>query len=124
MTRPRTLRSTTTKLATERGDLFITVCVDDHGRPFEVLGFLGKAGSLEHGMTETACRLISLCLRRGAPAAEIVEECRGISEMQPWANQMPGGRTVQVRGVADAIAHVLGEVAEATQQEEAVAKAA
>ena len=43
--RPRTLQSTTTQLATERGNLFVTVCVDDDGRPVEVLGSLGKAGS-------------------------------------------------------------------------------
>ena len=109
--RPRTLQSTTTQLATERGNLFVTVCVDDDGRPVEVLGSLGKAGSPEHGMVETACRLISLHLRRGTPLSEIVDECRGIGEMQPWPNLMPGGRTVQVRGIADGIAHVLREIA-------------
>ena len=109
--RPRTLQSTTTQLATERGNLFVTVCVDDDGRPVEVLGSLGKAGSPERGMVETACRLISLHLRRGTPLADIVDECRGIAEMQPWPNRMPGGRTVQVRGIADGIAHVLREFA-------------
>ena len=110
--RPRTLQSTTTQLATERGHLFVTVCVDDDGRPVEVLGSLGKAGSPEHGMVETACRLISLHLRRGTPVEEIVDQCRGIADMQPWPNRMPGGRTVQVRGIADGIAHVLRAVAE------------
>ena len=109
--RPRTLQSTTTQLATERGNLFVTVCVDDDGRPVEVLGSLGKAGSPEHGMVETACRLISLHLRRGTPVDEIVGECRGIAEMAPWPNLMPGGRTVQVRGIADGIAYVLREFA-------------
>ena len=109
--RPKTLRSTTTRLTTERGSLFVTVCVDDHGRPVEVLGSLGKAGSPEHGMVETACRLISLHLRHGTPLAEIVGQCRGIGEMQPWPNRTPGGRTVQVRGIADGIAHVLREYA-------------
>ena len=112
MTRPRTLRSTTTRLATERGNLFVTVCLDDDGRPYEVLGALGKAGSPEHGMAETACRLISLHLRRGTPVEEIVDQCRGIADMQPWPNRLPDGRTVQVRGIADGIAHVLRAVAE------------
>ena len=75
----RTLRSTTTQLATERGNLFITVSVVDDGRPVEVLGSLGKAGSPEHGMVETACRLISLHLRRGTPLAEIVDQCRELA---------------------------------------------
>ena len=111
---PRTLRSTTTRLATERGSLFVTVCVDVDGRPVEVLGSLGKAGSPEQGMTDTACRLISLHLRRGTPLSEIVAECRGIGGMQPWPNRMPGGRTVLVRGVADGIAHVLRGFADAS----------
>ena len=110
--RPRTLRSTTTKLATERGNLFITVCVDDEGRPAEVFGSLGKAGSPEQGTVETACRLISLCLQRGTPVSDIVGQCRGITDMQPWPNPMPEGRTVHVRGVADGIALVLREFAE------------
>ncbi len=125
MTRPRTLRSTTTRLATERGNLFLTVCLDEDGRPYEVLGSLGKAGSPEHGMAETACRLISLHLRRGTPVDDIVEECRGIGEMQPWPNRLSGGRTVQVRGIADGIAHVLREIAategEAEEVEQAMA---
>ena len=93
--------------------------------PLEVLGSLGKAGSPEHGMVETACRLISLHLRRGTPIEEIVGECRGIGEMQPWPNQVPGGGTVIVRGIADGIAHVLREYAGAVEEEDLeLAKAA
>ncbi len=114
--RPRTLRSTTTRLSTERGSLFVTVCVDDDGRPVEVLGSLGKAGSPEHGMVETACRLISLHLRRGTPLTEIVGQCRGIGEMQPWPNPVPGGGTVIVRGIADGIAHILREFIETDEE--------
>ena len=110
--RPRTLRSTTTRLATERGNLFVTVSVDDDGRPLEILGSLGKAGSPEQGMVETACRLISLHLRRGTPLDEIVGQCRLITDMQPWPNPMPGGRTVLVRGIADGIAHILKQFVE------------
>ena len=72
--RQRTLRSTTTRLPTERGSLFVTVSVDEDedGRPVEVFGSLGKAGSPEQGTVETACRLISLHLRHRTPVAEIV----------------------------------------------------
>ena len=76
--RPRSLPSTTTKLQTEMGNLFVTVCIDEDGEPFEVFGFLGKGGSFQHGVTELACRLISLHLRRGTPLAEIVDQCAGI----------------------------------------------
>ena len=63
--RPRSLPSTTTKLSTEMGNLYVTVSTDEDGEPFEVFGWLGKGGSFQHGVTELACRLISLHLRRG-----------------------------------------------------------
>ena len=105
--RPRSLPSTTTKLATELGNLYVTVCLDEDGNPFEVFGSLGKAGSLQHGVTELACRLVSLHLRRGTPIDEIVDQCQGISEMQPWPNVMEDGSTVYVRGLGDGIALIL-----------------
>ncbi len=108
-TRPRlrSLPSVTTKLNTEMGSLFITVCLDEDGEPFEVFGVLGKGGSFQHGVTELACRLISLHLRRGAPLDEIIDQCRGIQEMQPWPNVMADGTSVWVRGLGDGISHVL-----------------
>ena len=116
--RPRCLPSLTTKLGTELGSLYITVGLDEEGQPFEVFGSLGKAGSLQHGMTELACRLVSLHLRRGTPLDEVIHQIRGISEMQPWPNRMDDGRTVYVRGLGDAIALVLRDYLD-TQQEEA-----
>lgn len=105
--RPRSLPSTTTKLSTEFGSLYVTVSVDEDGEPFEVFGVLGKGGSFQHGVTELACRLISLHLRRGTPADEIIDQCQGIREMQPFWNRMPDGRSVAVLGLGDGIAHVL-----------------
>ena len=85
----------------------MTISTDEDGEPFEVFGTLGKAGSFEGGVTELACRLVSLHLRRGTPLAEIVDQIRGIHEMQPWPNQLNDGTTVFVHGLGDAIAHVL-----------------
>ena len=116
--RPRCLPSVTTKLSTELGSLFVTVGLDESGQPFEVFGSLGKAGSLQHGMTEMACRLVSLHLRRGTPLEEIIGQIQGISEMQPWPNRMDVGRTVYVRGLGDGIALVLRDYV-ATQHEKA-----
>ena len=104
--RPRSLPSTTTKLQTEFGNLYVTVSVDEGGEPFEVFGWLGKGGSFQHGVTELACRLISLHLRRGTPVEEIVDQCQGIAEMQPFWNQLDG-RSVPVHGLGDGIAHIL-----------------
>ena len=104
--RPHSLPSTTTRLQTEMGNLFITVSVDENGEPFEVFGFLGKGGSFQHGVTELVCRLISLHLRRGTPLAEIIDQIQGISEMQPFWNQLDG-KSFPVLGLGDGIAHVL-----------------
>ena len=106
-TRPRSLPSTTTKLTTEYGSLFLTVSVDEDGEPFEVFGFLGKGGSFPHGVTELACRLVSLHLRRGTPLEEVIDQCQGIAEMQPFWNRLPDGESVPVLGLGDGIAHVL-----------------
>ena len=105
--RPRSLPSTTTKLQTEMGSLYVTVSTDEDGEPFEVFGWLGKGGSFQHGVTELACRLISLHLRRGTPVEEVIDQCRGIAEMQPFFNRLPDGTTVAVLGLGDGIAHVL-----------------
>ncbi|MCY4529739.1 MAG: hypothetical protein OXD46_11995 [Chloroflexi bacterium] len=105
--RPRSLPSTTTKLQTEMGSLFITVSTDEDGDPFEVFGWLGKGGSFQHGVTELACRLISLHLRRGTPVEEVIEQCQGIAEMQPFFNVLPDGSSVPVLGLGDGIAHIL-----------------
>ena len=118
--RPRVMPSTTTKLATELGNLYVTVTEDEDGRPFEVFGAFGKAGSLQHGMTELACRLVALHLRRGTPLEEIVEQCQGISEMQAWPNDMGNGKVIMVHGLGDSIAHVLREYLKDPEEPEPV----
>ena len=105
--RARSLPSTTTKLNTEFGSLYVTVSVDESGQPFEVFGFIGKGGSFQHGVAELVCRLISLHLRRGTPVEEIIDQCQGIAEMQPFANVLPDGTSVAVLGLGDGIAHIL-----------------
>ena len=107
--RPRSLRSSTTRLNTEYGKLYVTVAVDEDDRPYEVFGRLGKGGSFQSGVTELVCRLISLHLRSGTPLQEILRQCRGIGEMQPFFNGLPGGDTVPVLGIGDGIAHILRE---------------
>ncbi|MDE2861743.1 MAG: hypothetical protein OXL35_09760 [Chloroflexota bacterium] len=117
--RPRTLPSTTTRLQTEMGNLFVTVSVDEDGEPFEVFGALGKGGSFQHGVTELACRLISLHLRRGTPVEEIVDQIQGISEMQPFWNTLDDGRSVAVLGLGDGIAHILKSHLKAREERKA-----
>ena len=113
--RPRSLRSTTTMLNTEFGELYVTVAVDEEDRPYEVIGRLGKSGSFQSGVTELACRLVSLLLRRGTPLEEVVQQCRNIQEMQTFFNLMPDGTSVPVMGIGDGIAHVLREYIQSTE---------
>ncbi|MDE2861074.1 MAG: hypothetical protein OXL35_06255 [Chloroflexota bacterium] len=131
--RPRSLPSTTTKLQTEFGNLYVTVSTDEDGEPFEVFGWLGKGGSFQHGVTELACRLVSLHLRRGTPLDEVIDQMQGIQEMQPFWNQLGDGRSVPVHGLGDGIAHILKahlkareerEAAQAEAEQEADVKAA
>ena len=123
--RPQSLQSATTKVNTEYGSLFVTVSVDEDGIPFEVFGSLGKGGSLQYGVTELACRLISLHLQRGTPLEEVIEQCRGIQDMQPWPTLLPDGNSVFVLGLGDGISHVLRRfVKDGERKEAALATAA
>ena len=113
--RPRTLPSSTAVLNTSHGDLYLTVALDGDGEPFEVFGRMGKSGTFEQGVTELACRLISLHLRRGTPVEEIVDQCRGVGGMEPRLNRVDE-RPVFIKGLGDGIAHILaGFVREADE---------
>ncbi len=117
--RPRSLPSTTTKLQTEFGNLYVTVSTDEDGQPFEVFGWLGKGGSFQHGVTELACRLVSLHLRRGTPLEEVIDQMQGIQEMQPFWNKLDDGRSVAVHGLGDGIAHILKAHLKAEEERQA-----
>ena len=119
--RPRSLPSATTKLQTEFGNLYVTVTTDEDGEPFEVFGWLGKGGSFQHGVTELACRLISLHLRRGTPLEEIIDQIQGIQEMAPFWNTLGDGRSVPVLGLGDGIAHILKTHLRAKEERETAA---
>ena len=103
--RPRSLPSVTTRLNTELGSLFVTVGLD---RTASLRGLRqpGQSGSLQHGMTELACRLVSLHLRRGTPWLKSSVRYRHQRDAA-LANRMDDGRSVYVRGLGDAIALVL-----------------
>ena len=103
----RSLPSQTERVRTELGNLYLTVTFDEGERPFELFGWIGKTGSFGHGMTELACRLLSLHLRRGTLIDEIIDQCRGIRDMAPTPNVQDDGTVVWNTGVGDAIAQVL-----------------
>ena len=77
MGRPKKLTGTTHKINTGHGTAYITVNEKD-GKPFEVFTTLGKAGGCDSAQLEAVSRLISLCLRSGIAAEEIVAQLKGI----------------------------------------------
>lgn len=100
--RPAVLSGFTEKVATGYGNLYVTVNVKD-GRPFEVFATIGKSGYTTMADSEAICRLISLSLRAGVPASEIVRQLRGIGgSSQVYSD---GSR---IFSIPDAIAQVLG----------------
>jgi len=116
--RPDALPSTTHKIQTGLGRLYITVTYLD-GRPFEVFCSIGKSGYSTMADAEGIGRLTSLALRTGIPAEEIVSQLKGIGGAEPTFHN---GHLVQ--SIPDAIAFVLekytGEVAMRNQDLNAV----
>lgn len=101
MDRPDYLPSTTYKVTTGHGRLYITVSHLD-GKPFEVFCSIGKSGYSTMADAEAIGRLTSLALRSGIPAEEIVTQLKGIGGSEPTFHN---GALIQ--SIPDAIAHVL-----------------
>jgi ribonucleoside-diphosphate reductase alpha chain len=107
--RPDSLPSTTHKISTGLGNLYITVSYFD-GKPFEVFASIGKSGYSTMADAEAIGRLISLALRSGIPTGQVVAQLRGIGGADPIFHN---GQLIQ--SIPDAIAQVLenhiGEIA-------------
>jgi ribonucleoside-diphosphate reductase alpha chain len=99
----------TEKVTTGCGSIYVTVNSDEHGL-FEVFSHLGKAGGCATAQLDSTCRLISLALRAGVDAENVVKQLRGIRcPSIAWEN----GHSVL--SCADAIASVLEKYTEAGQ---------
>ena len=101
--RPNVLHGVTEKIQTGYGNLYVTVNVRD-GRPFEVFAHIGKSGYTTMADTEAICRLISLALRSGVSAHQVIKQLRGIGGSSPVFS---GGS--KVSSIPDAIAQVLAK---------------
>ncbi|MBI3953412.1 MAG: adenosylcobalamin-dependent ribonucleoside-diphosphate reductase, partial [Chloroflexi bacterium] len=99
--RPGTVRGVTERIRTGHGTLYVTINFDEQGQPFEVFSTLGKAGGCDSAQLEAISRLISLALRSGIGAEQVVDQLRGITCCPVWAEG------VQVRSAVDAVAIVL-----------------
>jgi ribonucleoside-diphosphate reductase alpha chain len=81
--RPRLLQGETERMETGCGKLFVIMNDDELG-PREVFANMGKAGGCAASSTEALGRLISLALKKGASASEVVEQLKGIRCHQPY----------------------------------------
>ncbi|MCP4214188.1 MAG: hypothetical protein GY765_06005 [bacterium] len=107
--RPEALPSTTHKISTGLGRLYITITYFK-GRPFEVFCSIGKSGYSTMADAEAIGRLTSLALRTGIEADEIISQLKGIGGSEPTFHN-----GLLIQSIPDAIAQVLeqhtGEVA-------------
>ena len=83
--RPQLLSGETQRMETGCGKLFVIMNDDEYG-PREVFANMGKAGGCASSNTEALGRLISLALKKGASAAEIVDQLKGIRCHVPYGS--------------------------------------
>jgi ribonucleoside-diphosphate reductase alpha chain len=101
MGRPDAIPSTTHKISTGLGNLYITVTYFNK-KPFEVFASIGKSGYSTMADAEAIGRLISLALRSGISTEEVVNQLKGIGGAEPIFSN---GQLIQ--SIPDAIAKVL-----------------
>jgi ribonucleoside-diphosphate reductase alpha chain len=85
-TRPKETYGVTRRVRTGEGTLYITLNHDEEGLS-EVFTTIGKAGGNAAAQAEAMSRLISLALRSGIDANEVIKQLKGISGPNPvWEN--------------------------------------
>ena len=99
--RPETLPSTTTKVPTGLGNLYITI-TEHESKPFEVFCTLGKSGRSIMAKAEVVGRLTTLALRHNIPLDEIVDQLIDISGSEPMA-----WKDTVIKSIPDAVGKVL-----------------
>ena len=83
--------------------MYVTINLDNEGKPFEVFSALGKSGGCDSAQLEAVSRLASLALRAGVDIDAIVQQLRGITCCPFWDNG------VMVRSAPDAVALALSK---------------
>ncbi len=99
--RPKVITGSTQEIETAYGDLYVTINDDQEG-PFEVFAQIGKAGGYTQSFTEGLGRTISLALRTGAEAEEVIKQLDDIR-----SPQISWDQGTQIHSVPDAIAEAM-----------------
>ena len=115
--RPEVIIGTTTKVSTGCGNLYVTINVDEDGKPFELFTQMGKAGGCAASQLEATGRLVSLAFRAGVEVKSIIEQLRNIRCPSPsWVKGQ------RIFSCADAIARVVERRLVNVQAEKALAE--
>lgn len=99
--RPDSLPSVTDKIKTGFGNLYVTISYLEN-KPFEVFATIGKSGYTTMADVEALGRLITLSLRSGVDAKDVISQLKGIGGSEPVFTE--GGL---VQSLPDAIAKIL-----------------
>lgn len=105
LVRPHRLRSTTDKIDTSCGNMYISIGYDEDDDPFEAFLMMGKGGGCASSHCEAIGRLISLALRSKVPMEHITKQLRGIQCHSP-----KGMGENKVTSCADAVSRVLLDI--------------
>ena len=100
--RPDMIHGVTVKTTTGCGPLYVTINYDENGNPFEIFNSIGKSGGCAQSQTESTGRMVSLALRSGIGAEEIISQLKGIRCNIPYGF---GANTIY--SCADAIGKAL-----------------
>ena len=100
--RPDIIKGVTVKTVTGCGPLYVTINYDENGNPFEIFNSIGKSGGCAQSQTESTGRMVSLALRSGIGAEEIINQLKGIRCNIPYGF---GGNIIY--SCADAIGKAL-----------------
>src|SRR3990172_6992300 len=99
--RPDVITGRTQKILTGYGALYVTINEDEQGL-FEIFAQTGRGGGYTASFTEGIARLVSLCLRSGVPAEEIIDQLEGIRSPRLVIDQRE-----RVFSIPDAVAKAL-----------------
>jgi len=106
--RPTYLYGVTPRLDTGYGQIYVTINVDESGRPFEVFNIKGESGGFTNGFVEALAKTVSIALRSGVDPSEIADDLIGIRAPEVGFDSRYG----QVQSIPDAVGKALREVTE------------
>lgn len=75
--RPETLHSSTQRIDTGVGKVYVTITEDEDGEPFEVFVNAGSSGGFRHSWCNALGKTMSNALRSGSDPIELAEDIMG-----------------------------------------------